>query len=673
MRRSWPLAVLILGFPLWWVLGLTAVMPMLVAVPMAVQLLRQPTIRLPRGFGWWLLFLVWVALGAFVLWADAPGSVGGADSSRLLVFGYRLGWYLACTVVLLWIGNSDRRLLPDRAVIRLAGAMFVICTAGGLLGVVAGDLEFRSAVEYVLPGGLRSNSFVASMVHPEAADVQTVLGRPEARPKAPFAFTNTWGSCLALSLIFFVAALRGARRSVQLGGLAVAAVAAVPILYSLNRGLWASLALCGIGLLVLQAVRGQRRNAVLVVVGGVVALVLLAVSPLGSIYQERLDNQHSNERRGQLLAATVDATTHGSPVVGFGSTRNVQGSFASISGGSTADCPACGVPPLGTQGHLWLVIFSQGWFGALFFLLFMVLALARSLPCRTGPDIVCTFVLATFALQLPIYDTLGMPLFLVMIAIGLAWRARWTPAPAKSLSTTRDLGSELRRGVPAMVVLTAVGAGVGWYVALADRTPEYAARVSIALTPTPVYLDTGTSAAPGAAPHDPREITVDTEAALLVSERTLDAATGALDPEVAPSIDALRSTIEITAPPLSQVLDLTVVETDPEAAEHASRAVAAAYLRARQEHLEQRRQVLLDQLRTEQQQVDRLDPSTEGTRLYLASAINHLGVTSPSAGEVVREGDAHRLRTQVEVPLTSGAALGLLLGATLTALRRGAE
>ena len=35
---------------------------------------------------------------------------------------------------------------------------------------------------------------------------------------------------------------------------------------------------------------------------------------------------------------------------------------------------------LGTQGHLWLVLFSQGWLGLAFFLIFLVLALARIRP-----------------------------------------------------------------------------------------------------------------------------------------------------------------------------------------------------------------------------------------------------------------------------------------------------
>src|SRR5512139_1717747 len=154
---SWPLVVLLCGLPLWWVLGLFSVAPLLASIPMAMQLWRLPTVHLPRGFGWWLLFLVWVVLGFGVLGAVAPGSVADGGSGRLLVFGYRLWWYAACTVVLLWITNLSREVLPDRRVLQLGACAFVVTALGGLLGVLRPELEFRSLVEFVLPGALRNN------------------------------------------------------------------------------------------------------------------------------------------------------------------------------------------------------------------------------------------------------------------------------------------------------------------------------------------------------------------------------------------------------------------------------------------------------------------------------------------------------------------------------------
>jgi hypothetical protein len=117
-------------------------------------------------------------------------------------------------------------------------------------------------------------------------------------------------------------------------------------------------------------------------------------------------------------------------VAGFGSTRDVQGSFFSIAGGSRPDCPACGVPPLGTQGHLWMVLFSQGLVGLVLFLGFFgrqALAFRRG---RSPTHLAGMCVLLFFGLQLFVYDTLGMPLFIVMIAVALMWRQDWRAAAA---------------------------------------------------------------------------------------------------------------------------------------------------------------------------------------------------------------------------------------------------
>ena len=403
--------------------------------------------------------------------------------------------------------------------------------AGGPGGA---HLEFRSAFEMLLPGGLRSNGFVQSLVHVQVADLQSVLGSTGARPKAPFAYTNTWGSVMALSLVFVGAWLAGKRgRSRTRGDLVAVLVlmaAVPPILYSLNRGLWGSLALGAFGLAVLAASKG--RPALLggfLATGALVAAVVLA-TPLGSLVTDRLDNQHSNSRRGELLTLTTESVTQGSPVLGFGSTRDVQGSFASITGASTPDCPACGVPPLGTQGQLWTVLFSQGWPGLVFFGSFVVLALVRSARCRTVNETVCTFVGAFFLLQLPIYDTLGLPMVILMLAIGLVAReqrgqeGRGLP---RALTTGSRLVAELRRGLPVLLACTTLGAVLGLTFALLAPAPAHVSKIFMAITPAPVYLDAEVDPeddAELARQTETKEITVDTEAALLMSEATLEAA-----------------------------------------------------------------------------------------------------------------------------------------------------
>src|SRR4051794_20908491 len=71
--RAFPL--LFVGYPIWWLLGIAAVLPLAVAAVMALDLSRRRTIPVPRGWTLWCLFLVWVLLGALLLGADAPSAV----------------------------------------------------------------------------------------------------------------------------------------------------------------------------------------------------------------------------------------------------------------------------------------------------------------------------------------------------------------------------------------------------------------------------------------------------------------------------------------------------------------------------------------------------------------------------------------------------------------------
>lgn len=423
-RPGWPLSVLFLGFPLWWATGLSTFVFIAVAVPMLVELLRRGRIRAPRGFGLWVLFLLWMLAGITMLWAEAPGTTTGGGFGRLLVFAYRAAMYVSATVVLLYVVNLDEKELPSRRVMRLLGVMFVVTTTGGVLGVVAPHFEFKSLMEYVLPGGLAGNDFINRMIHPAAANISTILGYEEARPIAPFAFANSWGANLSLFLPFFLLAWLGRdggwRR--KLAPLVLAA-SIVPIVYSLNRTLWLALGVGACFLAVRLAARGRLLAMQALGAGVVVAILVIMLTPLSSILSERIANPHSNERRAQLAIETIQSVAGGSPLLGYGSTRDVEGSFASIAGGATPACPACDVPPFGTQGQLWLVVFTTGFVGLILFLGFF----ARRFSAHwRDPSPLATAgccALLFFFIELPFYDTLGAPMFTVMIAIGLLFRA----------------------------------------------------------------------------------------------------------------------------------------------------------------------------------------------------------------------------------------------------------
>jgi len=665
----WPLSLLFLGFPLWWVLGLTVLLPMFLSLVMADQLLRRRRrLVLPQGFALWALFLAWVAIGVVVLWADAPSAIPGGGASRLAVFAYRVIWYFTATMVLLWIANLRESELPSRWLFQLLGFMFVVTTIGGLLGVLFPNLEFRSLVELLLPGGIRDNGLVQTMVHPKVADIERVLGRPDARPKAPFAFSNTWGSSLALYLpFFFVAWWRDGRTWQRIAVPFVMVAASVPIIYSLNRGLWICLGLAAVGYLALQI--RKRRLAPIVVAVAVVAAVTLVffLSPLATIFQERLAHAHSNERRGLLLTQTVASAAQGSPVVGFGSTRNVQGSFSSIAGADTPDCSACGLPPLGTQGHLWMVIFSQGLVGAALFVAFFLVAFMRSWRCRTTTEALCTFVLVFFALQVFIYDTLGLPLLTVMLAIGAVWREQVAAGerdPARYLLP--DALHRLRAGAPVLLALSVVGLVVGTGVASLKQS-TYASTVSILLSDVPVHLEPtlpnkfGTTTA--------QSTTVDTEANLITSSETLAQAAGTTDPA---AVDRLRKEVSVTAAPNTRVLFIEVRSHSRQASQRLATAVAHSYLTVRHAELSVRRQEALARISAAPVITEDTTNLPLGTTLNpLRESLADLVLTPRTAGQVLATGATEAIGKQPEVPIASGAALGLGLGALFLAARPG--
>lgn len=653
---DWPLVALIVGFPLWWILGLANAMPFLLAIPMARQLLNRSPIRLPAGFSWWLLFLVCVVASAAALWAEAPGAVpGGAGGGRLIVFGYRLLWYLTCTVVVLWIANMPERDVSTTRVVRLLGGLFVITVMGGLLGVFAPRFEVTSIVESLLPQGLKGNAFVRSLVHPAASQQLTLEGTARVRPMAPFAYANSWGSNLTMTIPFFIIGAfgRSARRWQRFLAPAVLVLAAIPIVMSLNRMVWATLVFGVVFVVGALAARGRVMALVATAAGLAIGATIFLASPLGQLVGERLENAHSNDRRGDLLTLTVESTVRGSPLIGFGSTRDVQGSFTSIAGGSTPDCRGCGVPPIGTQGQIWLVIFSQGFIGTTGFVGFYLAQLRRHWRLRTTLEATGVLVVAFSLLQSPTYDTLGMPLYVMMIGIALMWRERFDREPtafARGTTSTLESVARLVRGRRvAIVVAITVGAIAGG-VLTTLREPVHRARATVLLQSIPVQINLD-----GDPDELTRDITVDTEAALLYSERTINetvAAVGLTD------AGDLRGRVDVTAAPNTRVLQIDVTDTSAKRAEETVRALTEAYLDNRQEQLGQRRQQVLSIL---EEQLTALDGDAEGTA-QLSEIRDAINATPDTAGEVLRFAPSWRVRNPRELYVVSGAVVGLVAG-----------
>jgi len=465
LRPGWPLAALLVLFPLWWALGLGALIGPILAVPMAVHLLRRRPVRLPPGFGIWMLFLIWVAAGALVLGAELQGTLAAGAGSRVLGYGTRVVFYLSATIAMIYAGNLTEEELPRRRLVGMLGVTFCWTVAGGLLGVLAPYFEFTSPVELLLPESVRFNAHVQSLVHPASSQVQDVLGYPTPRPKAPFEYTNAWGNMLSVLGLWFVVAVWGRRGPYRkLLGAAVLAAAVVVGVYSLNRGLW-----IGVGLsLGYVAVRLAMRGRVAVLVSTAVALalaaVLVAASPLGGLVKERLDNPHSNGTRTTLSAQAFEAAVT-SPVIGYGTTRNAQGSRQSIAIGKSSDCPQCGNFAIGSNGQLWLLLISHGFAGVALYAGFFLYGIWRYRHDSSAIGIVGSLVLCLALFYGLFYNASPSPLTFYLLSMALLWRNAQQAEAAPSVPRQRPGAGRRRTLVPPDAPSTASGSADAWSTA----------------------------------------------------------------------------------------------------------------------------------------------------------------------------------------------------------------
>jgi len=423
LKPGWPLAVLFLGFPVWWALGLAQLIFFAMAVAMAVILRKKGSIRVPRGFGLWLLFMVWMLAGVLLVRADAPQTAPGGGIGRVFGFGVWAGWYVAVTIVMLYVANTARELSTLR-IVRLLGWMFVVTAGFGVLAVLVPTLEFKSPMELLLPRQLTSANFVRTLIHPSLSSTSDFLGYVQPRPTAPFPYSNAWGNNVALYLPFFVLACFGKdagwRRKV---GPVVLVAATFPIIFSLNRGLWLSLAFAAVYAAVRLAVNGRTRALQALVAALLVGGVVFVSSPLYDTVVLRVETPHSNDRRAGTAETVASVTAQGSPFVGYGTTRTMQGSFSSLAGGETAECRQCAAPPLGTQGFMWRLVLTTGFVGTILCLSFFGFQFLRRARGPAPIDVVTCTVLLVSVLCFFVYDSLGSAMFTSMIAIGLMARA----------------------------------------------------------------------------------------------------------------------------------------------------------------------------------------------------------------------------------------------------------
>jgi hypothetical protein len=400
---AWPIYLLFVGFPLFWLLGLGEFTAAICAVPMAALLWARRRVAVPIGLAFWVLFVLWV--GIAVLQID--------DGLRLVGYGVRLSNYLGATVVFVYAYNLRSAQLSIQKGLWALVAFFAFVVFGGWLGVLLPGHHLTTLVSILLPANLTNNAYVSALVRPAFAEVQHPFGAPAAfsRPSAPFAYTNGWGCNVALLLPCMAAA------AVRLGqwGRTVVVVtvglALVPAVATLNRGMFLAI---GVGLAyaaIRLALRGRIAPLVGLLVTAALGVGFALASGVAGALQERLRYSQSNTSRTTIYGEAFRGALN-SPLLGNGAPRPSQTLNISV----------------GTQGQIWNVMFSFG-FLALFFFLgwFAWVALVSSRWNDVG-DLWLHVCLVVAFVTIAYYGYDGPQLTVVMFVAALALR-RVRPLP----------------------------------------------------------------------------------------------------------------------------------------------------------------------------------------------------------------------------------------------------
>jgi hypothetical protein len=258
-------------------------------------------------------------------------------------------------------------------------------------------------------------------MHPGLSQVQGEIGSLKGRPKAPFDYTNSWGNSIVILLPWLLVWARTSReRWVALG---VIAVAALPLIYSRDRGAWLAVAFCILYLALRFAARGRFGMLAGAFAGFAVLAVIVVATPLHNVISERLT---STEHNSNSIRATLDNLSVkdglASPLIGYGDLRHMQGSPQSIAIGPTSGCITCGQLEVGSTGQLWLLLISDGVLGTVLYFGFFgygVWRFRRDItPCGLAGVLV---LVLTFVFMIS-YNAVTAPLAFTLVAYALLWR-----------------------------------------------------------------------------------------------------------------------------------------------------------------------------------------------------------------------------------------------------------
>ncbi len=415
----WPIAPFP-GMLFLWLMGLNYLIWPLIGLCLLIGLFVRGDIRVPPRFGLWMVFLAFVLISATRL--TAP--------DRAMSYGYRFSMYFSATMLLLYLYNTPRSVLPLRTIVNFVALGWCMVVMGGLLGLIAPKVELVSPMELLLPTAIVEIPLVRDMVSPAFAKEAAFVGLGIHRTQAPFPYPNAWGSNFVLLTPFalwsFLVTCRRSWRPV-LGALMVFSI--VPFFFSLDRGAWLALA---VGLLyggLRLALALDIRTIKWFGLGAVVLALLLVFTPLKNVLITRVDKNYSDKGRiGRNLVALELAQQ--SPLLGYGAPQAAE------------DNPANAA--VGTHGQLWLVMISNGIPALLMYMGWLMYLAARSGGrLRTARDIRfwphLTILMAIF--MSPYYELLPLQIHTIMVAAAIIARDGLPSVRPGWLASTPEFGS----------------------------------------------------------------------------------------------------------------------------------------------------------------------------------------------------------------------------------------
>ncbi|MFI7431608.1 O-antigen ligase family protein [Micromonospora sp. NPDC049836] len=392
----WPLAAVFGLMPLWWLLGGLHLMWPAGGLILGVVLLSRGRVRLPTGAGLWLLLLSIVVISVVRL-----DRVSGLPMALL-----RLGFLTTALIVYLYVytaaceGAAWQRLCAPLALYWLG------MIALGWIGVVKPTFAITTPTEIALPDAIVGNRGLRALVHSHATEYNPLSRNPYYRTAAPYPYTNNWGTAFAVLTPCMMAYLT----SVRIGTLRTAVLvslpfALVPAFMTLNRGMFIGL---GGGLLYL-ALRALLRGDVRLILSLTAVAVLIWIAtlliPVGALISNRVNNTDSTTDRADLYVQTLQAVWR-SPLLGYGGPRMVDTTQAT--------------EPLGTQGQLWLIIYSYGIPALLLLLAFLALIAWRTTAAVSTPGKWLSAVPMIALVITPFYGYTDVNLSLMFYAFALA-------------------------------------------------------------------------------------------------------------------------------------------------------------------------------------------------------------------------------------------------------------